>query len=54
MRMNWQQALYPMAQRLIYAAGYAFVLGYGGYLVHRGQQLGPLDADRFTVGASSR
>ncbi len=35
MRMNWQQQLYPWVQRLIYALGHAFVLGYGGYLVLR-------------------
>jgi ATP-binding cassette subfamily B protein len=50
MRMNWQQQLYPMAQRLIFALGYAIVLGYGGYLVHRAQLLGPLDPDGFTIG----
>ncbi|MGE5611740.1 MAG: ABC transporter transmembrane domain-containing protein, partial [Bacillota bacterium] len=36
MRMSWQQQLYPMVQRMIYALGHAFVLGYGGYLVYRG------------------
>jgi subfamily B ATP-binding cassette protein MsbA len=36
MGMSWQQQLYPMVQRMIYALGHAFVLGYGGYLVYRG------------------
>lgn len=50
MKMSWQQQLYPLAQRLIYALGFAVVLGYGGYLVHRAQLLGPLDPDGFTIG----
>lgn len=33
MSMNWQQQLYPLSQRLFYAVGHAFVLGYGAYLV---------------------
>ena len=33
MRMNWAEQLYPLAQRAIYAIGFSFVLGYGGYLV---------------------
>jgi subfamily B ATP-binding cassette protein MsbA len=50
MSMNWQQQLFPYAQRCIYAIGYAVVLGYGGYLVYRGQLLGPLDPTPFTIG----
>ena len=37
MRMSWQEQLYPLAQRCLYAVGYGFVLGYGGYLVYRDQ-----------------
>ena len=48
MRMNWQEQLYPLAQRVVYALGYGFVLGYGGYLVYRDQQAGVRDG--FTVG----
>lgn len=48
MRMNWQEQLYPLAQRLIYAMGYGFVLAYGGYLVCRDQAAGA--AGGFTVG----
>lgn len=55
MRMSWQQELYPMVQRMIYALGHAFVLGYGGYLVYRGQagsEPGTVisSAETFTVG----
>ena len=35
MQMNWQEQLHPLAQRIIYALGYAFILAYGGGLVHR-------------------
>ncbi|MDB5296052.1 MAG: hypothetical protein JWO31_2035 [Phycisphaerales bacterium] len=49
MRMSWQQQLYPWTQRLLYAVGYAFVLGYGGWLVFRDQRDGR--ADGFSVGA---
>lgn len=49
MKMSWQQQLYPMVQRVIYAIGHAFVLGYGGYLVYRQQGAG--QAGSFTVGA---
>jgi subfamily B ATP-binding cassette protein MsbA len=48
MRMSWQQQLYPLIQRLIYAIGYAFVLGYGGYLAYRSQLAG--HPNEFTVG----
>ena len=48
MRMNWQEQLYPWAQRVIYAVGFAFVLGYGGYLVAQDQAAGV--SDGFTVG----
>jgi ATP-binding cassette, subfamily B, bacterial len=37
MSMSWQQQLYPWSQRLMYAIGHAFILGYGGYLVWRSQ-----------------
>ena len=37
MSMSWQQQLYPWSQRLMYAMGHAFILGYGGYLVWRSQ-----------------
>jgi len=48
MRMNWQQQLYPWSQRVTYALGYAFILGYGGYLVYRDRTIfGP---GAFTVG----
>lgn len=53
MRMSWQEQLYPMVQRMIYALGHAFVLAYGGYLVWRGQGLaqgGEAQATAFTVG----
>lgn len=53
MRMNWQEQLYPLVQRLMYAVGYAVVLGYGGYLVYHGQQTVREDVptpDAFTVG----
>jgi subfamily B ATP-binding cassette protein MsbA len=49
MRMNWQEQLYPLAQRIVYALGYAFVLGYGAYLVFRGHS--SATSDTFTVGA---
>ena len=49
MRMGWQQQLYPWTQRLTYAAGHAFVLGYGGWLVFRDQAAGRTDG--LTVGA---
>ncbi len=48
MRLNWQEQLYPLAQRIIYAIGFAFILGYGGHLVYRDQLNG--SADPFTVG----
>src|SRR5690348_6550778 len=48
MKMSWQQQLYPWAQRVINAMGYAIVLGYGGYLVYRGQMTGAANA--FTIG----
>ena len=48
MKMNWQEQLYPLAQRIIYAAGLGIVLGYGGYLVCRAQT-SPA-ATTFTVG----
>ena len=48
MRMNWQEQLYPLAQRIIYAMGLGFVLGYGGYLVARGEASGATGT--FTVG----
>ena len=48
MRMSWQQQLYPWSQRVTYALGYAFILGYGGYLVFRDREIyGP---GAFTVG----
>ncbi len=46
MTMSWQQQIYPWIQRLIYAVGYAFVLGFGGYLVVAGGGR----ADALTVG----
>jgi ATP-binding cassette, subfamily B, bacterial len=55
MRMNWQEQLYPFAQRVIFAIGFAFVLGYGGYLaLHSPPSYGPAYAaggPSFTVGA---
>ena len=48
MQMNWQDQLYPWSQRVIFAMGYAFVLGYGGWLAYRDQGLASPDA--FTVG----
>ncbi|HSI33073.1 MAG: ABC transporter ATP-binding protein [Phycisphaerae bacterium] len=48
MRMSWQVQLYPMTQRLIYALGHAFVLGYGGWLVYR-SQFGAAPVDQATV-----
>jgi ABC-type multidrug transport system fused ATPase/permease subunit len=55
MRMNWQEQLYPFAQRTIFAIGFAFVLGYGGYLVARspsnqGPTVGGAPVQSFTVG----
>lgn len=55
MRMNWQEQLYPFAQRTIFAMGFAFVLGYGGYLVcktptNQGPSLGGAPVESFTVG----
>ena len=49
MRMGWQLQLYPWTQRLMYAVGHAFVLGYGGWLVFRDQAAGKPDG--LTVGA---
>jgi subfamily B ATP-binding cassette protein MsbA len=52
MRMNWQQQLYPWAQRVTYALGYAFILGYGGYLVYRDRGVtGPAAFTAGTLGA---
>lgn len=48
MRMNWQEQLYPLAQRVVYAVGFAFVLAYGAYLVLHGRATHAADA--FTVG----
>jgi subfamily B ATP-binding cassette protein MsbA len=48
MRMNWQEQFYPLAQRAIYAAGFGFVLGYGGYVVYHAQSTGAPTV--FTVG----
>jgi ABC-type multidrug transport system fused ATPase/permease subunit len=48
MRMSWQEQLYPLAQRVVYAGCYGFILGYGGYLVYRDQVTGA--ANPFTVG----
>ena len=48
MRMNWQEQLYPLAQRTIYAIGVAFVLGYGGLLVYRSETYAT--GEPFTVG----
>jgi ABC-type multidrug transport system fused ATPase/permease subunit len=48
MRMNWQEQFYPLAQRAIYAAGFGFVLGYGGYVVYHAQSTGTPTV--FTVG----
>jgi ABC-type multidrug transport system fused ATPase/permease subunit len=48
MRMSWQQSLFPWSQRVTYAAGHAFVLAYGGWLVYRGRADG--DPDALTVG----
>ena len=54
MKMNWQEQLYPLAQRTIFAIGFAFVLGYGGYLVCKTPpNLGPAfvgGGPSFTVG----
>jgi subfamily B ATP-binding cassette protein MsbA len=48
MRMSWQLQLYPWSQRVTYALGYAFILGYGGFLVFRDRNIyGP---GAFTVG----
>ncbi|HEY2587610.1 MAG TPA: ABC transporter ATP-binding protein [Tepidisphaeraceae bacterium] len=55
MRMTWQEQLYPFAQRVIFASGFAFVLGYGSYLaLHSLPSYGPAYAGNgpsFTVGA---
>lgn len=55
MRMSWQEQLYPFAQKVIFASGFAFVLGYGGYLaLHSLPSYGPAYASggpSFTVGA---
>jgi ATP-binding cassette, subfamily B, bacterial len=48
MRMNWQEQLHPLTQRIIYALGYGFVLGYGGYLVYSDQAASVENG--FTVG----
>ena len=48
MRMNWQEQFYPLAQRSIYAAGFGFVLAYGGYVVYHAQSSGAPTV--FTVG----
>ncbi|HEX8916439.1 MAG TPA: ABC transporter ATP-binding protein, partial [Humisphaera sp.] len=36
MSMSWQIQLFPWSQRVLYAVGHAFVLGYGGWLVFSG------------------
>jgi len=41
LRLNWQEALYPLARDGILAVGGAIILGYGGYLVYRDQLLDP-------------
>ena len=42
MRLNWQEALYPLARDTIFTLGGAIVFGYGGYLVYRDQFLNPI------------
>jgi subfamily B ATP-binding cassette protein MsbA len=48
MRMNWQEQFYPLVQRIVYALGYAFILGYGAHLVHLDHAR--KSSDPFTVG----
>jgi ATP-binding cassette subfamily B protein len=48
MRMSWQIQMFPWSQRLLYAVGHAFVLGYGGWLVFTGQP--DPSGQRMTVG----
>lgn len=56
MRMNWQEQFYPFAQRTIFAMSFAFVIGYGAYLVlktptNQGPSLsGGAPVQGFTVG----
>lgn len=37
MQMSWQVQLFPWSQRILYAVGHSFVLGYGGWLVFSGR-----------------
>lgn len=51
MRMNWQEQFYLLAQRTIFVSAFAFVLGYGGYLVCKAPYgPSPGGAPMFTVG----
>ena len=49
LRLNWQEALYPLARDSILAVGGAIILGYGGYLVYRDQFLYPVSGG-MTIG----
>ena len=49
MRMAWQEQLYPLAVQVVYAIGYASVIGVGGYFVYRDFNAGV--ANGFTMGA---
>ncbi len=49
LRLNWQEALYPLARDSILAVGGAIILGYGGYLVYRDQFLFPVSGG-MTIG----
>jgi subfamily B ATP-binding cassette protein MsbA len=49
LRLNVQEALYPLVRDSILAVGGAIILGYGGYLVYRDQILSPVEGG-MTVG----